>query len=110
MILCGRTDPYFALFRLFVELKSLKQSEHINPLLTALGKGVPAQAQKERWDVSDRAIRKSRETWSIQKITAEVSQTQETSDLKKAAVPQKTSDLKKTRGPGLAPLASINKI
>ena len=108
MILCGRTDPYFALFRLFVELKSLKQSEHINPLLTALGKGVPAQAQKERWDVSDRAIRKSRETSSIQKITAEVPQ--ETSDLKKAAVPQKTSDLKKTRGPGLAPHASINKI
>ncbi len=69
---------------------------------------MPAQAQKERWDVSDRAIRKSRETSSIQKITAEVPQ--ETSDLEKAAVPQKTSDLKKTRGPGLAPHASINKI
>ena len=108
MILCRRTDPYFTLHRLFVGLKSLKQSEHMNPLLSALGKGVPAQDQKQRWEVSARAIRKSRETSSIQKITAEVPQ--ETSDLNKAAVPQKTSDLKKARGPGSAPHASINKI
>ena len=74
--------------RLFGELKSLPQSEHIAPLLTALGKGVPARAQKELFGASNRAIRLARETPSIQKITA--------------AVPQESSNLKKPRGRGFA--------
>ncbi len=74
------------LHRLFGELKSLPQSEHIAPLLTALGKGVPAQAQKELWGASDRSIRLARETSSIQKITA--------------AGPQTNINFKKPRGRG----------
>lgn len=74
------------LHRLFGELKSLPQSEHIAPLLTALGKGVPAQAQKELWGASDRSIRLAREKSSIQKITA--------------AVPQTNINIKKPRGKG----------
>ena len=76
------------LHRLFGELKSLPQSEHIAPLLTALGKGVPAQAQKELWGASDRSIRLAREKSSIQKMTA--------------AVPQTNINIKKPRGPGSA--------
>jgi hypothetical protein len=76
------------LHRLFGELNSLSQSEHIAPLLTALGKGVPAQTQKELWGATDRAIRLARETPSIQKITA--------------AVPQENINVKKPRGRGSA--------
>jgi hypothetical protein len=76
---------------LFVELKSHKQSEHVAPLLTALGKGVPAKTQKERWGATDRGIRKARENSSIQKITPAVSH-----------VSQETINIKKPRGPGSA--------
>ena len=72
--------------RLFSDLKLLKQSEHIAPLLSKLGKGVPAQAQKTLWGVSDRAIRLARETVSIQNTTT--------------VPPQETNNLKKPRGRG----------
>ena len=77
--------PNFTLHRLFGELNSLSQSEHIAPLLTALGKGVPKKAQKERWGVTDRAVRLSREKVSIEKL---------------CAAPPETNNLKKPRGKG----------
>jgi hypothetical protein len=84
LILCHFTGT-LPLCRLFRGLTSLKQSEHVGPLLTKLGTDVPAEIQRE-WGLTDRAIRHSRETSQKAKTT-------ETSP-----PPQETN--KKARGPG----------
>lgn len=86
MTLFCRMYSYFILHRLFGELNLLKQSEHIAPLLTALGKNVPAQTQQDRWGVTSRAVRLSREKASIEKLGA--------------LAPQETHNPKIPRGPG----------